>query len=144
MLLRLLPNQIMKYWDEIKYCIYLALPPHVEPNYLAIQEKMLIGEMDCWVIIFEGTIRAVITTQFVMDACTDTKQLLVFSLTATEAIYIKTWEEAYNTMMKYAASRNCDRIIAYIRDDKLVDLAEHFNAETSWRLLSWVVERREK
>jgi hypothetical protein len=139
MFLKLLPDQIMRYWDEIKESVDAALPPHVEPNYVRIQEQFLTGEMDCWVSYVDNVIRTIITTQVITDTVTDTRQFLIFSVTSVEEHTSKTWPEMYTALLKYARSKGCSRAVAYTSNVGFKLLAEQYGADCTWYLLSWEI-----
>lgn len=140
MFLKLLPGQVMQYWDEISACIEVSLPPHVEPNFLHMQELFLTGDLEAWASVYHGTICAVMTTQWIRDATTDTIQLLIFTLNAVDDTYPGVYKEMHDTILEYARSRSCKRIIAYTHNEKYKLLAERFGADTSWYLLSLEVK----
>lgn len=134
---KLSAEQIMRYWDEIKLSMEQALPPHVEHNYIKLQEKFLVGEMDCWVSYIDGTIKTLVTTQVTNDSATDTPQFLLFTLTSVEEPTSETWSEMYNALLKYARSKGCKRAVAYTSNVGVKFLAERFGADATWSLLSW-------
>lgn len=140
MFIKLLPDQVMRYWDEVSSCIDAALPPHVEPNFINIQELLLVGEMECWVSIRGNVISAVMVTQWINDSATGTLQLLIFTLVAVDETHFDTYQEAHDVLIKYAKSRGCKRIIAYSPHQRVIELAKAFGADCSWHLLSLEVK----
>jgi len=42
------------------------------------------------------------------------------------------WRESYDTLMKYATSKGCARISAYIGDERLVRLANRLGFDTKY------------
>jgi hypothetical protein len=137
-LLKLLPEQIMERWLEIRASIQAALPPHAEWNdasILRIQEQLLIGEMDCWYALRDGRTQAIVVTRVGEDPCSSVKHLLIFTLTAVEDHYSETWREGFSTLRKYALSRDCRKIIAYTKYEKFIDLARRFDADCEWRMI---------
>lgn len=140
MLLKLLPDQVMRHWDEIKYCIEIAMPPHIEHNMLRVQEQLLTGELVCWMSVINNIIQAIITTQVINDIVTDTTQLLVFSFTAIDSHKLSAFRDMRDIMIKYARSRGCSRIVAYTPNDSVAELAQYLGADITWSILSWEVK----
>jgi hypothetical protein len=143
-LLKLSPEQLMQHWPYVKECILLSLPPFVTDNpenIISIQEKLLVGNLECWACINEtsGQFYGIVTTQLVADEVTRTRNLLIFSITLTEEHEDIIWNEGYAEMMKHAKSRNCANIIAYSNQQLVIDKAEKLGADVSWRLLNFPV-----
>ncbi len=146
-LIKLLPAQIMEYWEYIRECIAEALPPFVEDNsssFLVIQEQLLIGSMQCWFITHDtvpSIIYAVVTTRTVIDDSTFTKNLLLFSVTSTEDHPVGMWEEAYSKFKLYAKSQYCNKIIAFSDNELVIRLAKSLGADINWRLIQFPVAK---
>ena len=134
----------MQYWPYVKECILLALPPFVNNSadiILRIQEMLLIETLECWACIDErsGQFYGIVTTQLIADEITQTRNLLIFSITLTEEHEDIIWDEGYSEIMKYAASKNCTNIIAYSNQPLVVAKAQSLGADVSWRLLTFPV-----
>ena len=142
-LLRLLPDQIMTYWDEIKLCIREALPPisRDEPQtYLRVQELLLLDRMQAWVAVPDETtaiIYAVVTTKVYVDDCSLTKSLLVYSVTVVNARPTDIWREGYKALSQFARAQECATIIAYTYDARLIQVAKDLGGDTSCTFLTF-------
>ncbi len=142
-LLRLLPDQIMTYWDEIKLCIREALPPVAkdEPQtYLRIQELLLLDLMQAWVAVPDDVttiIYAVVTTKVYTDDCSLTKSLLVYSVTVVNARPTDIWQEGYKALSIFARAQQCTSIIAYTYDAHLVQVAKDLGGNVQCTFLAF-------
>ena len=143
-LLKLSPEQLMTHWQYVKECILLALPPFVNSttdNILRIQEMLLVNTLECWACINEisGQFYGIMTTQLTADEITQTRNLLIFSITLTEEHEDIIWDEGYTEMMKYAMANNCANIIAYSNQQLVIEKASKLGADVSWRMLNFPV-----
>src|SRR5882672_924081 len=145
-LIKLLPEQVMKYWDEMKECIAAALPPYIQESpsaMLNIQSQILIGTLECWIGHTEneeGRIYGVVTTRFIYDDSTSEKNLLIYTAATVEQISRKQWEKDLNAMQKYAASKDCASIIAYSNNPIMIHIAEQLGADISHRILMFPLD----
>ena len=87
MINRLLPDQISKFWDIIKYALEQTLPPFVikhSDNMNYILSSLLSGKTSCWVSYEKNEdaskINGIILTKIVFDDATHTKNLLLYSV----------------------------------------------------------------
>src|SRR5262245_46919552 len=141
MLIRLPPEQIMKWWPEIKECISTSLPRHIresEQSLLSIQERMLTGLFDCWISAENNTglpLYGVTTTRFVTEEISGIKNLLIFTVTIVERHPENMWKECIEVLKRYAIAHNCTNIIAYSEVGPMINIAESLGFDTKTRLL---------
>ena len=141
-LLKLSPEQLMQHWPYVKECLILALPPYATctpDNILRIQERLLIGSLECWACINDSTgeFLGIVTTQIVVDEATMTRNLFLFSVTLTEEHENSIWQEGYSHFSRYAASKECNAIIAYTNQPVVIMLAKTLGADTEWHFLKF-------
>jgi hypothetical protein len=137
---KLLPEQVMAYWDDIKACIMAALPPYVGSNPDAItyiQEQLLVGTIECWAAFEEKKLCGVMTTQVIHDPISRTRNLLIYSITIVSGHSDELWQLAAEKMRAYATARKCNNIIAYSNNDQMIYIAEKLGADSSYRLLTF-------
>lgn len=140
-LVKLLPEQVMRFWDQIEECIRVSLPPMLEEsneNILRIQESLLVERMQCWLGVedlLETTIYGIMTTSFCYDDCTGQKNLLIFSLTIVNAYPETLWKDSYETLRKFAAFHECKQIIAYTNLDSVAMIVRNLGGDDSWKML---------
>ena len=136
MLTRLLPDQISKFWDVIKYAIEQSLPPIVgeHPDKMnRILSAALSGRVDVWASYekLENSIRfeGIAVTKMIYDDASDTKNLLVYCMYGYDKIDDNSWVRDLEAVARYAASKNCAQIIGYTDVPYIVELAKELGAE---------------
>ena len=138
---KLNPEQIMRYWTEIKECINSSLPPLVKDNsesMLKIQENLLIGTLECWIASESGDISkiyAVATTCFVIDPISESKNLLVYTLATVNPHSQELWTKAKDILSLYGKSKGASNIIAYSNIREVESIISRLGGDCSWKLL---------
>lgn len=146
MLNRLLPEQVSKFWDIIKYAIEQSLPPIVgeHPDKMnRILSGALSGKVEVWASYnkegnknkFEG----IVLTKILYDDASDTKNLLIYCLYGYERIDRLSWIQGLSTLVKYAKSKNCLQIIAYTDVPYLIDIVKRLGGEAKYTFVSFNV-----
>lgn len=147
MLTKLLPDQISKMWDLLRYCIEQSMPVNIEmhPNKM---DKLLMsalnGKLEVWAayrkeedkVVFEG----ILVTRFVYDDATDSKNMLIYALYGYEKISEDTYLNGLKTIIKYAHANNCYQIIAYTDRENVVELVNQLGGDTSFTMVSFNVK----
>jgi len=142
MLVQLLPDQVAKYWEQIKYAVHMSFPPTVEKEEVdmnKVLENLLGGNLVAWASVDRETkkIVAIVTTTFLEDVCSGTRNLLIYSLFGiADRIGKKNWTDGYETLMKYAKSKGCKKIVAFTRVDVIKKLAVHYGGEADNTLIA--------
>ncbi len=142
MLVSLLPSQISERWDELEYAIEAALPPIAgegSDKMNNILESLLASQMICWVSMRDNQVRGVITTKILFDDVTMVRSLLIYSIFAMDHSNDSDWLEGFQTIKKYARSKDCSRIIGYTEFDSVIKKAQIMGAETKYRFVSWEI-----
>ena len=147
MLVRLLPDQISKFWPIIKYAIEQSLPPIVgeHPDKMnRILSSALCGQLDVWVSYNKGEdnkFEGIVLTELLFDEPSGTKNLLIYCLYGYELVANESWLQGLISLTKYAQSRQCNKIIAYTREGDLIDLAKSLGGETDYTFISFNVDK---
>ena len=142
MLTQLLPDQIAKFWDIIKFGIEESLPPMVSDhpermnNVLA---SLLSGKAQCWVShrnteegkVFEG----VVITKVMVDDITATKNLLIYSVYGYTETNAETWQQGFMAIAKYAISKGCQCIVGYTDIPDIIKIVKKFNGEARYAFI---------
>jgi hypothetical protein len=143
-LIQLLPEQVMEYWDYIKDCVTQSLPPHVkiaEETFITLQENALTGALQCWLAIEESThpllAYGLMTTEVTIDKVSGSRNLLIFTVTVTDAHPKEMWSYCLEKMHLYAKNRHCDSIIAYSNNPRMIEIAKGIGADCSWNLIQF-------
>jgi len=143
MLTKLLPDQISDYWDIIRYAVEQSLPPVVGegPDKMnKILSSLLMGKSHCWASYtingnkrrFEG----IVITKISYDDISDTKNLLIYCLYSYEGISEESWVSGFKSLVKFAESRNCDRIIGYTKEPLIVKKVNQLGGDADYIFVS--------
>ena len=139
MLTKLLPDQISKFWDIIKYAIEESLPPIVgeSPDKMnKILTALLIGKAHCWASytkgekenIFEG----IVITKILYDDLSDTKNFLIYCLYGYEDVNRESWLRGFKSLVKFAISQGCSQIIGYSNIPLILRMVDKLGGETKY------------
>lgn len=147
MLTKLLPDQISKFWDVIKYAVEQSLPPTVgeHPDKMnRILSSALCGKVDVWVSYtkkessrFEG----IVLTRILYDDASETRNLLIYCLYGYGDVSSESWIEGLGAIAKYAKARKCSSVIAYTDIPYVIDLAKKLGAESSYTFITFDVNK---
>ena len=143
MLTRLLPDQISQYWDIIKYAVEQSLPPIAGegPDKMnKILTSLISGESECWASYttdgeqrrFEG----IVITKITLDDVSNTKNLLIYCLYGYEMVDKSSWTSGFKSLVKYADSKDCHRIIGYTDVPLISKTVERLGGEAKYTFVS--------
>jgi hypothetical protein len=146
MLTRLLPEQVSKLWDVIKYAIEQSVPPSTgeHPDKMnRILAAALSGRIDVWAsYVVEGnkrTFEGIAVTQFLYDDASGIRNMLLYCVYGYNSPTKYSWATGLSALVEYAKANGCTNIVAYTQDDEIVRLASHLGADTSYRFISFNV-----
>jgi len=148
MLTRLLPEQISRFWDIIKFAVEQSLPPTVgeHPDKMnRILAAALSGRIEVWASYtkeggknrFEG----IVLTKILYDDASDTRNLLLYCLYGYDKVSDDSWLGGLLTIAKYAKSRGCSQIVAYTDVPYVVELVNKLGGEARYTFLSFDVNK---
>ena len=146
MLVKLLPDQISRYWQVISHAIEVAAPPivHCSPNRMNnILQALLEDRMQCWLITEPNedkgiSILGLVVTTVTEDYCSGTKNLLVYALYSYSDRLIPkaTWEDFYETLKKFGKSQGCCQIAGYTNNPAIIRIVRDIlKGNTEYRLV---------
>lgn len=139
MLIRLLPDQVSDNWGFLSPQIEKALPS-ITSSGIERMNNILISisseEMDCWTLVIDDGVLAVVTTMIIQDPATRLNNFLIYSLTSLENFERKLWVSSVVTLMKYAKSRKCINMVAYSNVSSVVNFVKQLGGDTSYTFLS--------
>ncbi len=143
MLLRLLPDQVMKQWDFFKVAMESTLPPIAggsEDRMNNILEMFLTSGLIMWISYRKNNTETKVTgflvTQIVVDDPSKTKSVLIYSIYTEDGFKLSEWEEGFKEVSKYAKGLNCVRVTAYSNHPAVIKRAEDFGGDSSYRFIS--------
>lgn len=143
MLTRLLPEQISAFWPIIKYAIEESLPPVTgeHPDKMnRILSSALSGGLDVWASYErkdEVKIDAIVITKLILDDASGTKSLLLYCLYGYTDIPEESWKKGIESMIKYAKSCGCSRMVGYSSIPHIISMAGNFGANTEYTFISF-------
>lgn len=140
MLTKLLPEQISKFWDVIKYAIEESLPPIAgeHPDKMnRILSSALSGGMEVWVSHKEHKFEAVLCTRILYDDVSNTRNLLIYCFYGYEGISKQSWVEGLRALIEYARNKKCAQIIAYSDVPYIKQAVEYLGGEAKYTFLSF-------
>jgi len=148
MLTRLLPEQISKFWDIIKYAIECSLPPTAgeHPDKMnRILSAALSGKIEVWASYTKGEegnkFEGIMVTRILYDDASNTKNLLIYCLYGYGRIDRSSWSHGLKIIAKYAKSKNCARIIAYTNSPYIVELVRRLGGEANYTFISFDIDK---
>ena len=146
MITALLPEQIARYWDIIKYAVERSVPPipGEHPDKLnRILSSALSGKIKVWVVRShdKSKLESIILTEVLYDYVTDITSLLIYSVCSFETINRTTWPKTLSYIARYAKAKKIDRIVAYSSLKGIVDISKKLGADTSYTFISFDVSK---
>ena len=148
MLTRLLPEQVSKLWDIIKYAIEQSLPPIVgeHPDKMnRILSSLLSNKTQCWASYTrnedKATFEGIVLTQLLYDDASFTKNLLLYCLYGYTDVDRQSWFKGIKALAKYAKSQGCSQIIAYTDVPYMIEKCRELGGEAKYTLCSFDVDK---
>ena len=140
MLVKLLAEQIARRWNTIKQALSDSLPPIATgtlEGFNNILEKLLNGEMQCWLSCEGSEVRAVVVTAFIEDF-SGPKSLLIYCFVRVGIDELDSGEfsDIFNTLKKFAVSKECVDICFYTMLEGFVKMAKRFGGNADYRYAS--------
>ena len=133
MLVALLPNQISEYWELFRDHINDSLPPVADWGQYDMNElfkALLVGWLQLWLVVDreQTTVGFIITTVYRDPSGVNT--LLIYSSVILMKADSKYWIEGLDTLKKYAWSKGCSKIGAFVMNEKLLEILKEHDVET--------------
>lgn len=136
MITRLLPDQISKFWDIIKYAVEENLPPIVgdhKDRMNRVLSALLSGKLTCWAsyrreneeFIFEGFCM----TSFIYDEVSDIKNILLYCVYSYNKTIEDTWIDSFIPIAKFAKANGCVNMVGYTDVPYLIEKANNLGSK---------------
>lgn len=143
MLIRLMPEQIAANWEFLSDNVVEAGPLENVLNderLNNILNSLLIGDMQAWAEASATetgfVIHAIVLTQILVNDAAGVKNLLIYSLVSVGDVFdLDTWNRGLLTLAQFARKNDCDNIIAYSDNPRIIRLAERFKGDVSKRVI---------
>ena len=135
MLVQLMPEQITERWDIIGGIIENCLPPVTNgtvDRMVNILERLLKGEMQCWVgYEAKEPIVLVITTE-VRDAAGSSRDLLIYVFYGIAPLNAEQYLAIYNQLRVYSKSMGMNRITFYTNVERIRRMVKGMGGSVEW------------
>jgi len=148
MMNQLLPDQISKFWDIIKYAIEQSTPPIIgeAPNKMNnILMAALSGDIDVWASYDKeekGTkFNGIILTEILFDKPSGTKNLLIYCLYGYENVDEESWKQGILALLKYAKNKGCNQVVAYTDVPYMVKVTKALGGEAKYTFCTFDTSR---
>lgn len=135
MLIRMMPEQVVKQWHEIVPYLEASLPEEERTQEVVnrVLEKAMSGKVHVWLSYNSedyNSVNAVAFTAIVFDSLTGTKNLLLYAVTRViemdEETTAKMWAEGWQAVAKFGAGLKCSSVVAFTDLDYIVEVAGRF------------------
>ena len=145
MLIRLLPEQIAKLWDAIKYALESSPPVVVELRdsrwVERVLEQSLNGSVEVWASYhrtedgakFEGFA----ITSFEIAKLVKQKFLLIYYVFALRETALEAWTGGLEVLKEYAKSRGCMRVVAYSNVPEIIKISKKLGGDVSTTFITF-------
>lgn len=148
MLTKLLPEQISRLWDIIRYAVEQSLPPVTgeHPDKMnRILSSALTGTVDVWALYTKkddgNKLEGIGLTEILYDDVSGTKNLLIYSLYGYNRISEESYQDGIISLLKYAKSKGCLQIVAYTNSRQLVEVVNRAGGDTSYTFISFDIDK---
>lgn len=137
-----MPEQVVRYWDFFREGFEKSLPPIAgeSPERMNnILESLLIGGLTMWISFrkdSEVEATGFVVTQIIADQPSKTKSCLIYAMYSPDGFTFEEWKEGYEGIIKYAKTRDCNRVTAYSDNEAVLVRAHQFNGDVSYRFIS--------
>jgi hypothetical protein len=139
MLIKLLPEQIVKIWDYIRAGILSTPTPMMDLTPDAIRNilrSLLIGELQCWAIVSDNEVYGYVLTNIAEDHISKSRFLNIYDVYAFKHMDKEMMTTAFSALNEFAKGNNCSRIGAYSNINKLIGIAKEFGFTTDAQFLT--------
>jgi len=146
MLIALMPEQISRRWELIKYAVEQAVPPTVlaSPEVLNnLLMSLLDGSAQCWVNYKKkedkSTVDAVLVTTIIEDFLSRTRNLLLYALYGASPLDDESYASGFETLKKYARANSCVKMVAYTNNSRVIEVASRVGWDVEWNFISFTL-----
>ena len=128
MIIRVLPTQIGKVWEQIKFACVQADEVNKEdiPSYFnELLHALLSDKTQCFIRLGDDrTLLALLITRIMVDKITGRKSLFIQALYSWKNVEDREWQDDFNFVVEFAKHEQCKRISFESRNDRVWKIAE--------------------
>lgn len=142
-LLKMLPEQISDKWEEFAPLIEMSLPPAVNrrrQRMANVLRSILLEELEVWCYWDkQKSLRYVVSTYVQVEPVSLSRDLLIYSFTSLGSLDIQELVRGFEVLKKYAESRGCYAILAYVDDARVMQVLERIGGKGNFTLMQMEV-----
>lgn len=144
MIIKLLPKQISKQWDIIRYGIMSVPSPiaDISPEGVRnILKHLLMGTVQCWALFEEDTINGgekitgFALTTIADDLISGAKFLNIYDLFFLSVPSAGNFEAGLEALQEFARANKCNKITAYTKVAGIIKVTEKLGFNTDCRFI---------
>ena len=140
--LQIQPSSIGKDWPTLRKFIQLGFGPGDkldEVSMTNILNGLLEGELQCWSLSTKDKVKLLAVTQGAVDKFVNRASLVIYSIVSLGQMSEVDWRFCFGKLKQFAASKGCDKLVAYTRNPKVVQIVEMLGGYTGTRFLEMEV-----
>jgi len=138
-LIKMLPEQVEEYWEDVAPMIAQSLPYDIEKTRRGLTNLLaaILNERGtCWAFYSEEEFHGLLVTHQYVDPLVRAKFLVLYSAYAVKPVTPDVWQEAMGTLRKYAREQRCRSIVFYTPSDKWARFAEMQDIDGHFHMLT--------
>lgn len=135
-------QEIQDNWDDIKNTILKIEHPVLKQSEHFIDNvfgALIQDKLQIWKFTEDDKVQGLTLTTFIGDPLLDRKKLLIMSIYALEHISKEKWANGFSTLKQYAKKNNCEQIVAYTQNPRVLDISEALGVVNEWAYLTWEI-----
>ena len=140
MLLLLMPEQVSRYWEDIKEGLERALPLGPPDRTQRILTGLLAGYVQCWISYQrtegEAIVDGAALTKIKDDEIFGVRDLELFCVWAIEKTHESTWTEGIEALLTFGRGKGCNRLTGWTDVAFLKDVIKDAGGETRYTFLT--------
>lgn len=135
MLIPVLPSQITDYWPTFEGHIEQSLPPLADGDRTDANQilySLMVGSAQCWLFTNkEQELKGFVITATNKDI-SDVRTLILYCVVIFDKTASVEWAEELETLKKFALTRECSKIAAYVANEKVIKCLQDWGVSTSF------------
>lgn len=134
MMIKLLPVQIAKMWDIIRYGLVRTWPIGTEEGSERVQDMLrnLLSEtVQCWAARDGEDFLGFVLTKITICDVTGSRSLNLISVFGFKAVSDAYWESGMAQLVEFARANNCKFVTATSSNARILSLLEKFKFQSS-------------
>ena len=132
MIIKLLPEQLVKVWDSIRFAIAETFVPRercTNEHLRHILSRLLSGRSQCWAILDSNkTFLGFLITRIAIDDVTGERVLNMDHIYAYAPLSNEVWEAGFKILCKFALKNSCKAFVSFTDNPRIEERARYFDS----------------